>query len=347
MKLFLPYLVPILFSLGLAGMATAQQAAEETESYLLPGEEPENYDLEYLTVPFEDEFLDFLDAPHEFISEGVEVMAQEMDLFFADEKVYTETTSSYARLSTQADFDNTGASSFSGDLHLKVDLKKTKKKLKLLLESDTDRDLQTGTDTSKSPGQDKGTVNFYAALQKEISKKKEWRTKASLGIKLKVPLDPFLRIRAHKNFNFDIWNIRFTETLFWFNSKGSGASSLLEMDYPLTKNLFFRSRTSELWTDFLDYHELEQVFTLYHDITDRRAVSYNIGVYGITEPTTHAVRYYASIGYRQRIHREWLFIEVSPAVTFEKENDFKSERSLMLKLEMVFGNKYVYRTEED
>ena len=121
----------------------------------------------------------------------------------------------------------------------------------------------------------------------------------------------------------------------------------MELDHSLTKKLLFRSRTSELWTDFLDYHEIEQTFTLYHELSDRRAVSYNIGSYGISHPTTHLIQYYASIGYRQRIHKDWLFVEVSPAVIYARENKFKPERSLMLKFEIVFGNKYVYSQRED
>lgn len=330
----------------LALLISTSPHCKEEDSYLTPDEEPENYDIDYILTPYEEDFFSFLDAPHEIISEGVESMAQGMDLFFADEKVYTEATSSYARLSTQINFNHEGESSTTGDLYIKVDLKKTKKKLKLLLKSDTDRDLQTGTDTDRSPGQQKETVNFYAALEKEISKKYDWRTKASLGIKLRAPLDPFLRIRAHKNFSINSWNMRFTETLFWFNSKGAGASSLLELDHALTQNILFRSRSTELWTDFLDYHEVEQSFTLYHKLTDRRAVSYNIGAYGISEPQMHMVRYYTSIGYRQRIHRDWLFIEVSPALTYTRDNNFKPERSLVIKLEMVFGNKYVYQPEK-
>lgn len=343
MKTRRPFFTVILITL----LISTSPHSEEEDSYLTPDEEPENYDIDYMLTPYEEDFFSFLDAPHEIISEGVEVMAQGMDLFFADEKIYTEATGSYARLSTQMNFSHGGEASTTGDIYIKVDLKKTQKKLKLLLERDTDRDRVTGTDTSKTPGQQKETVSFSAALQKEISKKHDWRTKASLGIKLRAPLDPFLRIRAYKDFSVADWKIRFTETLFWFNSKGAGASSLLELDHSLTKNLLFRSRTSELWTDFLDYHELEQTFTLFHELSDRRAVSYNIGSYGISEPRTHLVRYYTSIGYRQRIHRDWLFIEVSPAITYARDNNFKAERSLILKLEMVFGNKYVYHPQEN
>lgn len=342
MKICLSFFAATLLAL----LISTSSHSEEEDSYLTPNEEPENYDIDYILMPYEEDFFSFLDAPHEIISEGVESMAQGMDLFFADEKIFTEATSSYARLSTQINFSHGGESSMTGDLYLKVDLKKTKKKLKLLLKSDTDRDLQTGTNTSASPGQQNETVNFYAALEKEISKKYDWHSKASLGIKLRVPLDPYLRIRAYKNFSLRNWNIHFTETLFWFNSKGAGASSLLELDHSLTQNILFRSQTSELWTDFLDYHEMSQTFTLYHKLSDRRAVSYSFGAYGISEPQMHMVRYYTSIGYRQRIHRDWLFFEVSPALTYTRDDKYKPERSLVIKLEMVFGNKYVYQPEE-
>ena len=307
-------------------------------------EEPlEENELEYLLKPFEDDFFDFLDTPHEIISEGVEAAAQGMDLFFADEKIYHETTSSYARLSTQVNFNHGGEYTTTGDLHLKVDLKETKKKLKLLLKSDSDRDIQTGINSNTTPGQPKETVNFYAALQKEISKKHEWSTKASLGVKLKVPLDPFFYVRANKDFDVAPWKIHFSENLFWFNSKGAGASSLLEVDYPLTKRLLFRSTTSELWTDFLDYHEGSQVFSLYHEITDRRAISYSIGVNGTSKPNIHRDSYFTSINYRQRIHRDWLFLDISPAISYARSNNYQANRSLTMRLEMVFGNQYVYR----
>lgn len=340
MRISLRSLLALLLGLCLAMTANGEES-DNSESYLTPYEEPELYDMDYM-LQTNDDFLSFLDGPHEVLSEGVESMAQGMDLFFADEKIYTKATKSYARLSTQFRFSHGGSVSTAGDIKFKIDLPKTKKKLKLLLQSDTDRDIQTGTDQNKLPGQENASVNFFAALQKEISKRREWHTHASLGVKLKVPLDPFLRVRSSKNFRLGDWKMRFAETIFWFNSLGAGASSLLELDYALTPDLLFRSRSSQLWTDFLDYHELEQVFSLYQQITERRAIAYNIGVYGISEPDIHSERYFGSINYRQRIHKDWLFVEVTPAILYERDNGFNAERSLTVKFEMVFGSKYIY-----
>lgn len=300
-------------------------------------------DLRHLLEANEKEFFDFLDTPHEIISIGVDYAAKGLDVFFADEKIYDEATNSYAKLSYLTTYSHGGETTTIHDLHIKIDLKKTKKKLKLLLESDTDRDVQTGTDSSDTPGQAKEPVSFYAALEKEISRKNKWRTKASLGIKLRVPLDPYIRLRAHKDFKLGDWSMRFTETLSWFNSKGLAVSSVLNFSTSVSQNLTFSSSTTELWTDFLDYHELAHSFTLSHKLSERRAVSYNVGVNAISHPITHMTSYYASMGYRQRIHRDWLYIEASPAITFARGNNFQDERSFYIRLEMVFGNKYVYR----
>lgn len=315
---------------------------EEEESYLTPNEDPESYEVDEVLKPYESEFFDFLDTPHEIISQGVEAAAQGMDLFFADEKIYREATNSYARLTTNINFSHGGESNISEDIKIKVDLKETKKKLKLLLKSDTDRELQTGNEQNTASSQSKETTNFYAALQKEISRRNKWHTKASLGIKLKVPLDPFFLVRANKNAKYGDWRMRFSETLFWFNSRGTGASTTLEFDYALANGLLFRSRTSELWTDFKDYHEVDQSFSLFHEITERRAVHYVIGSQGISQPVWHNTNHYAGLNYRQRVHRDWLFIEINPIYTFARANGYKDERQLIIRMEMVFGNKYIY-----
>ena len=335
-------LARIIFSLLVFAFAASVSCEEKTNT-----DENDN-ELDYMLQPYETEFFDFLDAPHEVISSGVEIAAQGLDLFFADENAFGEATGSYAKFSTTTVFSHGGEYSTTNDIRLKVDLKQTKKKLKLLLESDTDKGIQTGVKTTETPGQEQNDkTSLFAALEKEISKKEKWHTKASLGIKLRVPLDPYLRIRANKNFRLGGANVRFTETIFWFNSKGAGASSLLEIDYSISKNLLFRSSTSELWTDFVDYHEDTQTFSLYHELSDRRAVSYNAGISAISEPTFRMTSYYTSMGYRQKIHREWLYVQITPALTFSVGNGYKVNRSLLISLEMVFGNKYVHRPPKD
>lgn len=321
--------------------------AEEpgNEDYLVRNEEAE-IDVSDGIYPFDeddDSSFEFLNSPHSVVSDGVETVAKYMDIFFADEKIYQESTKSYAILSGKAITDKHGETRYAGDLRIKIDLPKTKKKMKLVLESDTEQELQSGLDhpAEQSPGKAASEADYYAALQRELAEFDEWKFYSSLGLKLRIPLDPFLRIRATRLENFAKWKMRFSETLFWFDSLGTGAASLLEFDRTMYNNLLFRSTSSAIWKDETDDYELTQSFKLFHEITERRAVSYTIAAYGTNKPTIHSTSYLFNIRYRQRIHKDWLFIEIKPEVLYERENDFHPEPTLTLQVDMIFGNKYV------
>ena len=73
-----------------------------------------------------------------------------------------------------------------------------------------------------------------------------------------------------------------------------------------------------------------------HTLSKRRAVSYFVGAYGISEPTVHATHYIVGATYRQNIHKDYLFYELSPQLEYKKENDFHSEFSLLFRVEIIF-----------
>jgi len=333
----------LFLSMSLIGIVHAESPpGEEAQSYITPDED-EDYEIDLLLPPDADSMFGFLDSPHGAISESVEVMAKYMDIFFANEKIYQEATKSYAVLSTQTITDEHGNTRYAGDLRLKLDLPKTKKKLKLVVESDTDQELQSGIEpvTGETPTKAASESSYYAALQRELKQRGEWKFYSSLGIKLRVPLDPFIRLRATRHAHFYKWNMRFSESLFWFHSLGTGASTVIEFDRTFLGNLLFRSTTTAIWEDNSDDYELSQSFSLFHEITERRAISYTIASYGSSEPTVHATSYLFNIRYRQRIHKDWLFIEFRPEIIYERENDFHPERSFIFQIDMIFGDKYL------
>ena len=332
---------------SLACVAHAEELSTEPEknveeSYLTP-DENEDYEIEPLYSSDDESIFGFLNTPHSAISESVEVIAKYMDVFFADEKIYQESTKSYAVLSAYSITDENSETQYAGDLRIKLDLPKTKKKLKLVIESDTDQELQSGFEhvTGDTPKKAATESSYYAALQRALKKQGEWKLYSSLGIKLRTPLDPFIRIRAKRHISFDEWNLNFTQSFFWFQSLGAGTSSLLEFDRTFYDNLLFRSATTAIWRNQTDDFELSQSFSLFHEISDRRAISYTIASFGTSEPTVHATSYLFNIRYRQRIHKDWLYAELRPEIVYERENDFHPEPSLIFQIDMVFGDKYL------
>ena len=109
----------------------------------------------------------------------------------------------------------------------------------------------------------------------------------------------------------------------------------------MSKKDLFRWHTAATWWDDTDRYELSNSFSFFHEITDRRALSYSISVFGSNKPTIQADTYLLDVRYRQRIHKDWLYYEINPQVLYEKVNNFTPEKTLTLKLEMIFGDKYL------
>ena len=63
---------------------------------------------------------------------------------------------------------------------------------------------------------------------------------------------------------------------------------------------------------------------------------YQASVLGVTRPQTQVMDYVLLLVYRYRLHREWIFFELSPQLHFPKERDFQPSGLLSMRLEFLF-----------
>lgn len=290
------------------------------------------------------ELFRFLEKPHSVLSGGVEALSKRIDTFFSGERAYEEATGSHARLIGQSVFEEGGDANYRIDVRGKVVLPSTQKKLRLLIETDTEDSLQqrkNPTNTQETPKEAIKESDYYAAIEGQVRESKKWNIDTDLGIRLRTPPDPFTRLKLRRTYYFTYWEMKFFETFFWFDSKGWGSSSTLDFDRQLREDYLFRSSTNAYWTDKLDHFELGQEFFLFHEIDDRRAVVWEAGVFGLSQPVIHATTYRIGVKYRHRIHKDWLFFEIKPEVFYRKEDNFESTSFLTFSLEMIMGDKFL------
>lgn len=264
-------------------------------------------------------------------------MTTAMDEFFAEERVFYDKTGSYVRVTTDAVFNEAGDVGYAGDIKVKLRLPRTEEKLKLTFESDPDesRDALDRT-LEDSPGRAAGERNYYGGIQTTLGDEKKWQFTPAIGIKFDKPIDIFLRLRIDRSYKAGDWLFRPSQTFYTFKEKGFGSETAFDLDHQLTDNLLFRSSSFIRYTDELDYYEPSQLFSLLHSLSERRGMAYQVGVYGITEPTWHATDYLAQIRYRQNIHSHYLYAELIPRVVYSRETGFEPEHSLTLRLEIIF-----------
>jgi len=162
-----------------------------------------------------------------------------------------------------------------------------------------------------------------------------------VGIRLRFPVDPYVRGSYRHNFIFDSTTmLRFRETLFWRDSRGFGATTQVTLDRLLSDQFLIRQDnvgTIAQDTEGLDWRAS---LTLFQSLSDRRALSYTALVRGETAAEVGLQDYGAEVRYRQRLHRRWLFIEFATSVTWPRETLEERRRinpGVGVGVEMYFG----------
>lgn len=305
-----------------------------------PDSETEAEELPQPAEPPEEEspFFDFLDRHQKAVTNRLERYVQGVDNFFTDDNALYETSGSYMRVRLESFWPEGEGAELTGGISFKLRLPKIQKKMKLTISSEVDEQKTTEErETGAVAERDEANRGLYTGLEKILGKETEWRFKPSIGVKIRSPLDTYVRFRASRQVAFDNWLMNFYQTFYWFDSSGSGSDTSLRWDRKLGENFLFRSNSFLRYTDLNDYFDTSQSFGVTHTLSKRRAITYKIAAFGIfDDETTYATSYIIDAYYRQNIHKDYLFLDIQPLVRFDRENDFKGETGLFVRLELFY-----------
>jgi hypothetical protein len=297
---------------------------------------------EYSINPETSSYFDWLDKPRDYISERFVSLSNRVDSYFADERVFQESRTSYLRFYGDLVLRKSGASDFNPILQAKVVLPALEKRLHILLESDSD---VTGEVPTTAVPTQSGTpkVNvpndFRAAVQVQVADTPHWNISTDAGLRFHgLTLPPFARLRVSRVQRVRQWQFRFTEAVYWYEQSGAGESTQYDADYKFNDHYLGRSRTQAIWSDHDQRFDFEQSFVLFHPIDTNHALSYGASVYGQSQPNSHVTDYALSATWRVRIHREWLFLDVQPGLSWPESESFHSTPTILFRVEAIFGD---------
>jgi hypothetical protein len=290
----------------------------------------------------EPSYFDWLDKPRNYISERFVSLSTRVDRFFGDERVFQESRTSYLRFYGDLVLRKAGASDFEPKLQAKLVLPALEKRLKILIESN---DNVTGEVPVTSVTTRKGVPNvnvpndFRAAVQVLLTDSPHWNINTDAGLRFHgLSLPPFVRARASRVQNLQNWQFRLTEAVYWYEQSGAGESTQFDADRKVGEHDLARSRTIATWSDHDQQFDYEQDFFLFHPIDDNHALSYQAGVFGASQPNSHVTDYALSATWRTRLHREWLFFDVQPGLSWPETESFHLTPTILLRVEAVFGD---------
>jgi hypothetical protein len=285
--------------------------------------------------------LAVIDSERDYLSEKIVSYTKNIDQFFGDERYFQENNNSVIQLDLNETIGESGVRNFLFEGKAKLDFPAATRRFQFVLESNSEKKTTGDAKVDQlATSKDVATPEKYAAsLRYEKSEESRWHFSSEGGANIQFPIDPFLRSRGSYAIPFGEWRMKVAETLFWFNTSGLGETTQLDMERVLSTPVLFRATSTATCHETTQICDLRQDLTLFHTLNERTALLYQASIIGTDKPKLEETGYVLLTRYRYRLHKEWVFFEVSPQLFFPKTDDFKLNAQLLLRLEVLLGGK--------
>lgn len=290
--------------------------------------------------PLVDAQVERLERTEQRLSREVINLGRAMDNFFSGRYPDVDEDASILRVGVTTLFQDGGRIDFdpifSGDLKLP----NTQRNLRLVFESDRDEaytdDRNDGS--AESFREDEDQRGGTAKLQLESEPELDLRWKGELGLKWGWPLDPFVRGVVEAPIVTRHWEWRPSASIYAYAERGAGANVSLRANRPLAPGFSFATDTAaSYWQDERTWY-YSQDFLLTQVLASERAIRYQLGFRGDSEPNDRLNTVFLNMRWRNLAYSDWLFVETKPELRFESEDDFEPEARLYITLEALFGD---------
>ena len=282
-----------------------------------------------------------IDSTHELVSEKIIKYSSEIDAYFAGKKFEAETNNSYIRTGYQ--FSKYGSNPLNQEFlfKAKIELPRLQKKLNFIVE-DIRRidDEATGGNKVQTGTQVDRVQDLTAALRFEFLKDSNWKLDNDAGIKVRLPLDPYYRIRlSWKKVLLERWYSYFSQRFSWFNSSGWESFTDWYFDTPIYPSLLFRFYNSSYWSDESSEMEWTHNVSFYKTYSPKLISQYYFSIQSLSKnQVTTLESYSVGVNFRYKIYKEWLFLNINPSVSFARTNSFYREYGGLIGVELFMGS---------
>jgi len=286
--------------------------------------------------------MHWLDEQRDYLAGKVTFAGTALDQYIARDSFDVNTVNqSYLRIRVGEQFATDDTSGFRTNVTARVDIPNTKGKMKLFFDSEPDdfdsledKRVENNIVVDDDNAQDKAVagISFFG------KEKKQWRPSLSLGLRFKIPLDPYVKAVATRYDNLsNLWQSRFKQTFFYYRSDGLGSDTQYDIYRPVDDDKIVRSRSEVQYLDNKNSWEFYQGFSLHKRIDKKNALEYTVYASLIHETLLRVESYGTRVKWRRLIHKDWLFLNISPDVRFPRKEDFRLTPGILVEIEVFFG----------
>ena len=284
-------------------------------------------------------FMTPIDSQRDYLSDKFVNYVKNIDRFFGDDRNYLESNKSVLQLDITRVVGRGAERKFVLSGRAKFHLPSVEKRLHLLIESNPDQNLAGEEEKVQTTpiNQVAAPESYAAAARYENAIEKRAHYSADAGIKFQgLNTSPFARARGRYSLTMDAWRMRAAETFFWFNTTGVGSTTELHFERPISDPMLFRSSSNATWLRDTGNFDLRQDISVFHTLDERSAMLYQASAIGVSRPELQVSEYVLLALFRYRLHREWVFLELSPQLHFPKTMNYRSTPLLEMRLELLF-----------
>ncbi|MDZ4298226.1 MAG: hypothetical protein U0998_06515 [Moraxellaceae bacterium] len=278
------------------------------------------------------DFMGWADYPHCLVDSRTQSTVRWLDDWFGD-PAHDEVAKAYLRAITDFRVTDQGDVTAAIRLRAKLALPKLNRRLSLIFEderpeSDSVRQLSNENDSALS-------------LRYLLKSLERFRLDADLGVRSGP--DVFARIRYRQSWALSADDqIRVSQTLRYGVKEKVRAINQIDYSHAFSEQgVGMAYHNVDYQQEEFDRGLLWGRGVLYaHSLKSHGAWSAGVGQEGVSKPKWQEESRFVWMRYRQRFMRDWLFYEVEPRLTQQRELSWKNEASITLRLEVQFGYDY-------
>lgn len=276
------------------------------------------------------------------VGNWVDNTSRNIDSFFGGDESNSVNNESYLRLGQEIDWMEGGGTSGDVSIRYRIDLPTTEERLRLIIESDPEESQGTLADQGSgrlyNDQRDRRSSTLGLDWLERRDKRERWSNRIGAGIRLRVPLDPYVRLTSERLWGIGEgpWQLESSNRLSWFNNEGYSARTRWDMGRPLSENRHLRFITTVQWREEEDTLEYSEIAELNQRLNSRSAMRYSAIALGESASNPRMTNYYLQTRYRRDIHKGILFADVIPELHFQREVDYDPRWAMTLRLEMYF-----------
>ena len=278
-------------------------------------------------------------------SDRVENLGEWLDGVLSGEAIRAPYNESYLRLGFATRWEKQSWVDFEPEARFRLDLPTVKEKFRLVVENAPDEfiPLREQNQDRRLTGAERSDTETTGALRYLAPLTERWSVSNDLGIRFRWPLNPFWRTRLRANWEIDEnWRLDVEQRFFYFHTDGWGERTEFAFSRYFSNAYYLTVRSDLQWEDQDSMFEWSQVNYLDHFVDNRNQLTYRLGVVGESKPSWRPSVYFVDATWRYRLHDDWLFGEVIPSLEFPREDNFRENPAITLRVEMYFsGDDYL------